>query len=124
MKVFSSNHLKLNNIDAAVKSLRVHDNLHVQCPLFDDSLDSRETDPKVVCIKYVEFLHGFEVLDFFLWDLGHFQKPQMILILDQGAALHVSPGLVCNLHDELRLCLDAEVEDRKINCGPEIIDVG
>lgn len=72
-------HLKLNHIDATFKSFRVDDDLHVQGPLLDDSLDCRKADPQVVRVEDVEFFDRFEVLDFVFRDLGYFQKSQMIL---------------------------------------------
>ena len=56
------------------------------------------------------------VLHLVLWDLSYFQQVELVLVLDQGPALHVRPRLVRHLHHELAGGLrvgrvDQEVED-------------
>ena len=48
----------------------------------------------------------------------------LYLVLDEGSSLNVSPGLVGDLHDELSLRLDAEVEDGEVHGGAQVVDVG
>ena len=46
----------------------------------------------------------------FLGDLGHLQQPQLTLVLYEGTALHISPGLVSHLQQvvmKLDSCAEA-----------------
>ena len=52
------------------------------------------------------------------------QQPQLALVLDQGSSLHIGPGLVGDLHDELLVLLDDHVEDVEVHRGPEVVNVG
>ena len=72
-------YLQLDHVDAAVEGFGVDDDLHVEGPLLDDPLNGRKTDPEVVGVEDVELLHGLEVLDVVLRNLGHFQKSQVVL---------------------------------------------
>ena len=47
----------------------------------------------------------------------------LYLVLDESSSLNVGPCLVGNLHDELCLGLDAEVEDGEVDGGAEVVDV-
>lgn len=60
-------------------------------------------------------------------NLCNFQQSQFILVLNERATLHVSPGLVRHLHNELVLVHFATqqvVEDVQIHSSTQIIDVG
>jgi hypothetical protein len=46
------------------------------------------------------------------------------LILNERSSLNVGPGLVGDLHDELDLRLEAEVEDGEVDGGSEVVNVG
>ena len=43
----------------------------------------------------------------------------LYLVLDESSSLNVGPRLVSDLHDELGLGLDAEVEDGEVDGGAE-----
>jgi hypothetical protein len=44
--------------------------------------------------------------------------------LNERSSLNVGSGLVSDLHDELDLRLEAEVEDGEVDGGSEIVNVG
>jgi|FrelakmetLWP11LW_1041352.scaffolds.fasta_scaffold327919_1 hypothetical protein len=44
--------------------------------------------------------------------------------LDEGTTLHVGPGLLGDLHDELVLVLDALSQNVEVDGGPHVVDVG
>ncbi len=46
------------------------------------------------------------------------------LILNKRSSLNVGSGLVSDLHDELDLRLEAEVEDGEVDGGSEVVNVG
>jgi len=46
------------------------------------------------------------------------------LILNERSSLNVGSGLVSDLHDELDLRLEAEVEDGEVDGGSEVVNVG
>ena len=56
--------------------------------------------------------------------LRHLQESQLALVLDQGASLHVSPGLLSDLHEELLAASQALAQDVQVHCGPHIVHVG
>ena len=62
------------------------------------SIITWEFDPEVVGVEDAELLDRLEVLDVLLGHLRHLQQPQLPLVLDQGAALHVRPRLVRHLN--------------------------
>ena len=59
-----------------------------------------------------------------LTHLRHLQESQLALVLDQGASLHVCPGLLGDLHEELLAACEALAQDVQVHCGPDIIHVG
>lgn len=59
-----------------------------------------------------------------LTHLRHLQESQLALVLDQGASLHVSPGLLGDLHEELLAAGEALTQDVQVHRGPHIVHVG
>ena len=70
---------KLDDSNPTLQGLGVDDDLHVQSVGLYEPLDGVQVHPEVVGVEDVELLHGLEVLDVVLRNLGHFQEPQMIL---------------------------------------------
>lgn len=82
--------------------------------------------PDVVRIEELERFHRLEVVDMLAGHLCDFQQSQLVLVLDEGAALDVGARLVRHLHDELvfvRFAAQQIVQDVQINGGAQIVDV-
>ena len=57
-------------------------------------------------------------------DLCDFQQSDITIVVDDGSALDIGLGLVCDFHDVLCLSVDHSLEDVEVDNSSEIVDIG
>jgi len=105
-------------------ALSVGNDLHGELVALDDALDGAEVHPDVVGVEVLELLDGLELVDVLLGDLGDLKKTGLALVVNDGATLDVSLGLVGKLHDVLGARLNHVLENVEVNDSAEVVSVG
>jgi len=105
-------------------ALAVGDDLHAELVVLDDTLDGAQVHPDVVGVEVLELLDGLELVDVLLRDLGDLKETGLSLVVNDGATLDVSLGLVGKLHDVLGAGFDHVLEDVEVNDGAKVVSVG
>jgi hypothetical protein len=105
-------------------ALAVGNNLHAELVVLDDTLNGAQVHPDVVGVEVLELLDRLELVNVLLRDLSDLEEAGLALVVDDGATLDISLGLVGKLHDVLRAGLDHVLEDVKVNDGAEVVGVG
>jgi hypothetical protein len=82
-------------------ALAVGDDLHAELVVLDNTLDGAQVHPDVVGVEVL--LDGLELVDMLLGDLSDLEEAGLglALVVDDGATLDISLGLVGQLHDVL-----------------------
>jgi len=126
----SDGRLELENADVGLAllvagdGLAVGDDLHLELVVLDHALDGLDVHPDVVGVEVLELLDRLELVDVLLGNLGDFQETHTALVVNDGATLDVSLGLVGQLHDVLGIALNHVLEDAQIHDGAEVVGVG
>jgi len=105
-------------------ALSVGNDLHAELVALDDALDGAEVHPDVVGVEVLELLDGLELVDVLLGDLGDLKKTGLALVVNDGATLDTSLGLVGQLHNVLSARLDHVLEDVEVDNSAEVVSVG
>ena len=74
-------------VGGGARHLGVNDDLQVHGVLLLQPLDGGQGDPQVVGVEDLELGDGLELVHVGLRHLGDLQQPQVVVVLDQGAAL-------------------------------------
>jgi hypothetical protein len=84
-------------------ALAVGNDFHAELVVLDDTLDGSQVHPDVVGVEVLELLDGLELVDVLLGDLSDLEEAGLglALVVDDGATLDISLGLVGQLHDVL-----------------------
>lgn len=104
--------------------LLIGNDLHLKLVGLNDTLDSSEVHPDIVGVEVLELLDGLEFVDVLLGNLSNFEKLSSTLIVDDGATLDISFGLVRELHDVFRLGLNHVLQDSEIDNGAQVVGIG
>ena len=105
-------------------ALSVGNDLHGELVALDDALDGAEVHPDVVGVEVLELLDRLELVDVLLGNLGNLKETGLALVVNDGATLDVSLGLVGQLHDVLSARLDHVLEDVEVDDSAEVVGVG
>ena len=122
--------LELNNAEISLSLLvswngfLIGNDLHLKLVSLDNPLDGSEVHPDVVGVEVLELLDGLELVDVLLGNLSNFEQLSSALVVNDRATLDISLGLVCKLHDVLRLGLNHVLQDPEINHSTQIISIG
>lgn len=122
--------LELNDADIALAllvtgdGLAVGNDLHFQLVVLNNTLDGFDVHPDVVGVEVLELLDRLELVNVLLGNLGDFQQAHGALVVDDGATLDVSLGLVGKLHNVFGLCLHHVLQDAQINNSAQVVNVG
>lgn len=108
----------------AGNGLAVGDNLHLKLVVLDDALDGLEVQPDVVGVEVLELLDRLELVDVLLGDLGNLEQADRAVVVNDGATLDISLGLVGKLHDVLGLGLHHVLQDAQVDNAAQVVDVG
>lgn len=122
--------LELDNADVGLAllvggdALAVGDDLHGELVVLNNTLDGAEVHPDVVGVEVLELLDRLELVDMLLRNLSDLKKTGLTLVVNDGATLDISLGLVGKLHDVLRAGLDHVLEDVQVDNSAKVVSVG
>ncbi|RUS14536.1 hypothetical protein BC938DRAFT_477312 [Jimgerdemannia flammicorona] len=115
--------LELQNLFARVGGLIVDDDLKIHSGFVENAFNGAQVDPQVVGVKNLELLDRLEVLHVLRGHLRDLEKPDLTLVVNKGATLDVSLGLVRHLHDELGVRLHHVIQDVGVHRRAKIVHV-
>lgn len=105
-------------------ALAVGNDFHGELVVLNNALDGTEVHPDVVGVEVLELLDRLELVHVLLGDLGDLEETGLALVVDDGATLDVSLGLVGKLHNVLGARLDHVLEDVEVDNSAEVVSVG
>lgn len=120
---------ELDDVEATIQMLRIHDDLHFELVLGHDPLHRIKLAPQIVGIEDAELADRLELVDIIFRDLSNLEQHQPSLVLDQRSSLDISTRLISDFHEELwrvRVLgrVDHVVEDGQVDGGAHVVNVG